>query len=116
MSTTLRLLLILASVATFIYFLLKIRASKVNIEDALFWFIFSLGIIILGIFPDIIISLTRIVGIQSPVNGLFLVILFIVLVKLFSLTLKVSMLTLKLARLTQEIALDAHRDGKLLIK
>jgi hypothetical protein len=106
MSVILRLLLIIASVATFLYFLIKIRASKVNIEDALFWFIFSLAIIVLGIFPDIIIFLTRVVGIQSPVNGLFLIIFFIILIKLFSLTLRVSMLTRKMAALAQTLALN----------
>jgi hypothetical protein len=111
MSTILRLLLILASIATFLYFLIKIRTSKVNIEDALFWFLFSLAIIMLGIFPDIVIFLTRLAGIQSPVNGLFLIILFIILVRLFTLTLKVSMLTLKLDKLTQTFALELRNTG-----
>lgn len=112
MSTILRLLLILASIATFLYFLVKIRASKVNINDALFWFLFSLAIIVLGVFPDIIIILTQLVDIQSPVNGLFLIILFIILVRLFTLSLKVSMLTLKLEKLTQTFALDLRNTGK----
>lgn len=84
-----------------------------NIEDALFWFVFSFALIILGVFPGVIIFLTNLADIQSPVNGLFLIILFIILIRLFSLTLKVSMLTLKLSKLAQEIALDKYRTDNI---
>lgn len=106
MSLQLRLLLIIASVLTSCFFLLKVRSSKVKIEDTIFWLIFSLFIIVLSIFPEIISFAADILDIQSPVNFLFLIMLFILLMRAFALTLKVSILELKLGKLVREMALE----------
>ena len=106
MSVQLRLLLIISSLLTSLFFLKKIRLSKIKIEDAIFWLLFSILIILLSIFPGIISFAASILGIQSPVNFLFLLMLFILLIRVFTLTLKISMLELKLGKLVREIALE----------
>ena len=107
MALSLRVLLIVGSVATSIYFLVQIRRSKIRIEDAIFWLLFSLGIIVLSIFPVILDYFAGLLGVLSPVNFLYLVVLFLLLVRVFRLTLRVSMLDCKLNQLGQNEALKA---------
>ena len=52
MSWVLRAILILASVLTCFWILRKIRKSQVRIEDSVFWLLFSLGLIVLSLFPS----------------------------------------------------------------
>lgn len=107
MSIQLRILLIVGSVATLIYFLLKIRKSKLRIEDGVFWIIFSFVTILLSLLPDVVSYAAELLGVISPVNFLFLVIIFVLLMRIFSLTLKVSQLSSKLESFVQFYAIKA---------
>lgn len=106
MTITLRIVLIIASICTTFYMLRKIRQSKAQIEDSIFWFAFSLFLIILSIFPQIADFAAKLLGIQSTVNFLFLFMIFVLLVKLFYMTLKISLLENKLRELVQKVAID----------
>lgn len=106
LSLIFRLLLLIVSVCTAVFFLRKIRKAKVQIHDVVFWLIFSIVLIILSVFPGIIGFFSRFLGIQSPVNFLFLIIIFLLLIHQFSLTLRVSMLEEKLNHLGRTYALD----------
>ena len=109
MSLTLRIVLIVVSILTTLFMMRKIRQSKVQIEDSLFWFLFSLLLVIISIFPQIPEFLSELLGIASPVNFIFLFIIFILLIKLFYSTLRISQLDSKLKTLTQQVALKEHR-------
>lgn len=112
MSTVMRVLCVLGSLSTFVFFLLKVRKEQMRIGDTVFWLTFSLGLVALGVFPQILTWFAQILGIISPVNGLFLAILFIVLVKLFSQTVRISAMNRKLERMAQEIALSRAEDSE----
>ena len=88
----------------------NIRKSNVKIEDSVFWIVFSLLLIIVSIFPEIVIWGASITGVQSPANFAFLIIIFLLLVKLFSLTIKVSKLESKLQTLAQNVAINNHKE------
>ncbi len=105
MSSILRISLILVSVFTLWYITRKIRRSQMITKDAGFWVIFAMILILFAIFPQIITFTTSLFGIQSPVNGVFLSIIFLLLMKLFSLSIKVSKLESELIELAEEIAL-----------
>lgn len=105
MSIGLRAILIFFSIWTMFYLVRKIRQSKLEIEYALFWIGFSVMLIVLSVFPQIIYWLTDLIGIQSPVNFVFLVIIFILIMKSFMMTLEISQLNHRLKNLVQEIAL-----------
>ena len=53
MSMTLRVVLIIASLLTMLFMLKRIRNAKVQIEDVIFWIIFSTLLIGLSIFPEL---------------------------------------------------------------
>ena len=105
MSTLLRISLVIVSVFTLWYIIRKIRKSQMITKDASFWVLFSAALILFAVFPSIVIYTADLFGIQSPVNGIFLIIIFILLIKVFLLSIKVSKLDSKLTVLTEEIAL-----------
>ena len=51
MTTTLRVLLILASLGTFALMMHKIRRSKVQIESSIFWIVLALVLVVYSVFP-----------------------------------------------------------------
>ena len=105
MSIQIRVILILISGLTMYYIIKKIRESKLEIEQSLFWIVFSTLIILMSIFPKCVYWLTDMLQIQSPVNFVFLLIIFILIIKSFLLTLQLSRLENRFKTLVQEIAL-----------
>lgn len=114
MSITLRILLLVAAFATAGWILYKIRRLKVKMEDAIFWMIFAAILCILGLFPEISYWLTSKLGIISPANLIFLVIIFLLLEKVFTLSIIVSQLEEKITVLSAEVALRSHSMNKSL--
>lgn len=108
LSLLFRVVLMIVSLCTIFYFLRKIRKSKVQIQDVLFWILFSLVLLTLCIFPRCVSFFSDFLGVQSPVNLLFLVIIFLLMVHQFALTIKISMLENKLYHLGREYALKAQ--------
>lgn len=101
-----RFLLLAVSFGTVYFFLHKIRKAKIQIYDVVFWLMFSAILIILSVFPGILSFFSGLLGIQSPANFLFLVIIFLLLIHQFSLTTRISMLENKLNQLGRLYALD----------
>ena len=92
MSTTLRFLLLFSAVFTATWILHKIKKLKVKMEDAIFWIIFAGILCLLGVFPELTYWLTHVMGIMSPANLIFLVIIFLLIEKIFTLSIIVSQL------------------------
>ena len=113
MSIAIRICLIVVSVLVFIFMMRKIRKEKLLISDAVFWIIFSAGLLILSIFPKIIIYAADLLGFISPTNLVFMLMFCFVLVVLISLSIAVSQLAEKCKRLTQENALLEKRVREL---
>ena len=105
MALTLRLVLIFACVISSIYTLRKIRKSKLSVDDAFYWIFFSFILLIIGIFPEIAEFFAHLLGIQSPSNFVFLVMIFLVLFKLFSVAIDISVQKHRLNNLIQRLAI-----------
>ena len=106
MTTMLRILLILVSVATMGMMVRKIRQAKVQIEDSIFWILLSMLLVVFSIFPSVAYGQAWLLGIYSTANFLFLFTIFLLLVKLFTMTLRMSQLETRLKELVQRMALD----------
>jgi hypothetical protein len=78
-----------------------------QIDDALFWIVVSIHLVFVSIFPGIASFFSKLVGIESPANAVFLVIIFLLLTKLFGLSVQVSQLNQKIRALSQEMAFIA---------
>lgn len=106
MSPILRILLIVASVATGFYIRRKLKKSQMQIADVLFWFLFAMILIFMSVFPEAVEWLTELLGVVSPVNFVFLVVIFLLIVRCFSLSVKVSGLEAKLNNLVEEFGVS----------
>lgn len=106
MTPIFRILLIVVSLITTYYILRRIRQSKLQIEYAIFWILFSGVLIVFSLFPWLVSMFTRLIGMQLPVNFIFLLFIFVLMVKLFFMTIELSTLENKVKDLTQELALE----------
>ena len=64
MTITLRIVLILSSVTTFLLMMRKIRQSKVQIESAIFWIMLALVLVVFSVFPPVADFLAHCLGID----------------------------------------------------
>lgn len=108
MPNILRAVLIVGSLLFLIFLIISIKKSKITNDVATLWILFSLIILVLSIFPEIIVSLVKALGIDSPVNGVYLIFIALLLALCFVLFVKVSTLENKLNDLVQKIGIKNH--------
>ncbi|MCP1101371.1 hypothetical protein M2454_001106 [Aequitasia blattaphilus] len=106
MSGLIRILLIIGAILLLVFMLKRIRQSKLKIEYCSFWLLFSVVLIIIAIFPAPLYVFSAWLGFQSPINFVYLAILFILIVKAFTTTIHISALEHKIEELTQKIAVE----------
>lgn len=114
MPIQLRVVLIIASLATCYYTLHKIRKSQIKIEDALFWILTSISLVLLSIFPSIAFFFADLLVIDSSVNFVYLVVIFFLILKVFVLSIKLSQMEERIKNLVQRIAIDQDESKKTL--
>ena len=107
MTVVLRIILVIASLINCFWIIHRICKSQARIEDSIFWICLSGVLLIMSLFPELVILGTELTGVQSPVNFVFLCMIFILMVKLFHLSMKVSALENKLHELAQRYGIDA---------
>ncbi len=106
MSPGFQVLLIFGAVLMTYYILKRIRQSKLQIEYAIFWIIFSVILLVFSLFPFLVAMLTRMIGIELPVNFIFLFFILILILKAFFQTIETSALENKVRNLTQRLAIE----------
>lgn len=102
---TLRLVLIAALVVYFVMILAFLKNKTLELRYTLLWMFAGAVLAILVIWPETLTRLIRLVGIQSNMNGLFLMAIAFIVMIMMSLTSIVSRQTNKIRNLVQEIAI-----------
>lgn len=105
MSIILRICLILGVIAFFAIILIFLRKKSINLNYSLLWLLFGTVLLIVGLFPQIVTFVSKLLGIQSPSNTVFAIMLFLILVILIALTAIVSKQHRKIKCLVQNLAL-----------
>lgn len=105
MTTSLRIVLIIASALLIFYTLFKIRKAQLDIDDTIFWLILPVLLLVLSIFPRLAFWASDLLGFEAPSNFIFLVVIALLLFKLFLLTVDLSTQKRRLARLVQTHAI-----------
>ena len=108
----LRLFLIAGSLAAAVYVLRRIRKNRMSMENSIFWILFSLVLVLLGFFPDVAGWFAGLLGVQSTVNLVYLVIIFLLLVKVFLQDQREARLERQMTRLVQTVALDQEKEER----
>ncbi len=106
MSPFFRLMLISVSFITLFYIIVKVKKSKMQIEDTIFWVLFSLLFLILSIFPSIIFYFSNLLDLEDPTNLLYLGIIFILIVNQFRMQQKLSSLKNQVKTIIQNRAIE----------
>lgn len=105
MSVPLRIILLLLALMCVGWIFRRIYTSRVKMEDAIYWMLFSFVLALLGIFPEIAITLSALIGIQSPANLVFLVIIGMLVEKVFTLSIIQSQMQEKNVVMIAEMAI-----------
>lgn len=105
MNIVLRIALIVVSALVMYFVLKKIRKAQLEIDDSIYWIIFAVLLLVISIFPGIAVWASKLLGIKSPANFVFLVMIFLVLIKLFQVSIDLSIQRHRLNHLVQKLAL-----------
>ena len=104
-----RICLIIGSLITAGYILQRVRSAKVQIEDTIFWLLFSGVLLILAVFSGIAYWASSLLGFISPINFVYIVVIFLLLAKQFFMSIKLSQLDSRLRILTEQVALNEEK-------
>ena len=110
MSTTLRIILIIGSFMSFLLCVMKIKQSKLKVENSVTWMVGSIILILMSIFSDVIGWLSGLLGFVSPVNFVFLIMITFLLMQTFIDNIHITALNEKIKDLDHYIALKEHEE------
>ena len=102
MSTVLRVLLVIGSVLVFMMIGSRIKKDKILMQDAIYWVILSLLMLLVALVPGPVIWLAYELGFLSPSNFVFLGVIALLLLKIFHNSCEISLLRHKVEELAQE--------------
>ncbi len=110
MTLTLRILLIVCSLVSFVLCVTKIKQAKLKVVNSVMWMIGSVLLIAVSIFSSPIEWLANKLGFMAPVNFVFLIMIGFLLVQTFIDNIRISSLNEKIKELDHYIALKEHED------
>lgn len=105
MELRLQVCLIIISMAFAGYIFSLVRKGALELKYTLAWCLMGLILVVISIEPDLVVILSKILGIGLPVNAVFLLGIFCILIIILTITVAVSRASVRTKRLAQEIAL-----------
>ena len=111
--STLRVTLIIAVICYFIIILYFLKQRALNLKYTLLWLLAGVVMGSLVIFPELLVRVIHIFGIEDNMNGLFIICIAFILMILMALTSIASRQNMKIRQLVQEIAILDKRIREL---
>ena len=119
MSLSLRLILIGGAALIIATILNYIRKKRILMSDSTGWVCIAVFLLLIAIFPNIVTSISSLLGFQSPANFVFLVVTGLLTIKTFRDSARMSLMRHKIEELAQELAeehgsladKDAYKDA-----
>ena len=108
-SSRMQIVAVMASVAFLAVLIALLRKNRLSLKYSLLWLFSGFVMLLLSLFPGLLDSFARLIGIYSSVNALFAVLLFCALMLLISITSIVSRQKAEIVRLAQEVSLLENR-------
>ncbi len=105
MSIELRVVLLFAATFSIGWIITRIRKAKVRLEDTFFWMVMSVVLLVLGLFPKVSYWLSSILGIISPANLVFFIMICLLFEKLLTMSIMHSQMQDKYMTMAAEMAL-----------
>lgn len=110
MSLTLRILLIVCSILSFVLCIRRIKQAKMKVTNSVVWMLGSLALILMAIFSNGIAWLANKLGFIAPVNFVFLVLIAFLLIQTFIDNIRITTLNEKIKDLNHYIALKEKEE------
>lgn len=113
MTVTLRIFIAILDILGAAYILQLVRKNRLELKYALSWFVVSLFVLIVDIFPSLMEELADLLGIVTPVNMMFLLGFIFSLAIILVLTVALSINAGSVKRLNQKVAMLDKRVREL---
>ena len=104
MSNGLRLGLLIASIIAICLVLFFVIKKKLNIKYSIVWILWALLSLIMAIFPQTFYELSHILGIEMPVNAVFLIMIALLYGLTFYVYIMISKHNSEIIKLTYELS------------
>lgn len=105
MSITLRIILIICSILSFLLCIKRIKQAKLKIINSVIWMLGSFLLILMSIFSQAVEWISAKLGFVAPVNFVFLIIIAFLLIETFINNIRITELNEKIKELNHYIAL-----------
>lgn len=104
MSKVLQICLLIGSLFVLFVVIRNILKNKMNIHFAVVWIIWGIGMVIISLFPNIGYHVSNLMGVQIPVNAVFLIMIFLLYCITFYIYFILSKYNENLINLNYEVA------------
>jgi hypothetical protein len=104
MSSSLRYGLLFASLIALIFVLVSVVKKKLNIKYSIVWLLWALMSFLMAAFPSSFYIISRLLGIQMPVNTVFLIMITLLYALTFYVYLMLSKNNEEIIRLTYKVS------------
>ena len=105
MDVRLQIWLLIGCIITLCSIISMIRKEKLDLKYSLSWIIINIVILVLGMFPQMIDWIARLIGVATPINAVFFFGIVFQMLITFSLTVAQYRNSKKLKDLAQKVAL-----------
>ena len=105
---TLRIILVICSLISFILCITKIKQAKLKVTNSVIWMIGSVVLILMSIFSGAVEWIADKLGFMAPVNFVFLVMIGFLLIQTFVDNIRICNLNEKIKDLNHYIALKEY--------
>jgi len=113
MSETLRILLAIGIVVYFVIIIHMLKKKLLLLKYSLLWLVTGIVLFVIVLWPHVLYVVAGLMGVELPVNGLFLLLFVFVITILLSLTVIISKYSNRVRTLSQKFALLEHRIREL---
>ena len=110
MTITLRIILVVCSLISFMLCVTKIKQAKLKVTNSVIWMIGSILLILMSIFSNAVEWIAIQLGFMAPVNFVFLIIIGFLLIQSFIDNIRISTLNEKIKNLNHYIALKEKEE------
>lgn len=104
MSVGLRIGLLLASIMVMVLIIVTIHKQRLNIKYSIVWILWSLLTLLMAAFPETFYGLSDFLGIQMPVNTVFLIMIGLLYGLTFYVYTAITKHNEEITKLTYEVA------------
>lgn len=111
MTITLRIVLIICSIISFVLCIIKIKQAKLKVTNSVIWMTGSILLILMSIFSKAVEWISLKLGFLAPVNFVFFILIVFLLIQLFIDNIRISQLNEKIKDLNHYIALKEHKNN-----